>query len=83
MKIISLFWGILSLIGMIVGFIPCLGAYNWINIPFASIGLIFSIIAIVNSRPDESKGSATAGLIMCAAAMIFGLIRLSLGGGIF
>jgi hypothetical protein len=83
MKFLSLIWGILALIGMIIGFIPCFGAYNWINIPFAAVGLILSIIAIVNSRPDESKGSATAGLILCAAAMIFGLIRLSLGGGIF
>jgi hypothetical protein len=83
MKFLSLIWGILALIGMIIGFIPCFGAYNWINIPFAAVGLILSIIAIVNSRPDESKGSATAGLILCAAAMIFGLIRLLLGGGVF
>lgn len=83
MQILSLIWGILSIIGMLVGFIPCLGAYNWINIPFAVIGFIFSIISLVNADPGESKSSGTAGLIMCSAAMVFGLIRLTLGGGIF
>jgi len=82
MKIISLFWGILSVIGMLIGFIPCLGAYNWINIPFASVGLIISIIAAINSDPNESKSSAIAGILMCGFAVIFGIIRLTLGGGI-
>ncbi len=83
MQILSLFWGILSIIGMLIGFIPCLGAYNWINIPFAAIGFILSIISIVNAGPGESKSTGTAGLIMCAGAMIFGLIRLTIGGGVF
>ncbi len=83
MQFISLIWGIISIAGMLVGFIPCLGAYNWINIPFAAVGLIISIISIVNAKPGESKGSGTAGLIMCLGALIFGAIRLAMGGGIF
>lgn len=82
MQILSLIWGILAILGMLIGFIPCLGAYNWINIPFAALGLIFSIIAVVNANPGESKSSGTAGLIMCASAVIFGVFRLMLGGGI-
>jgi len=83
MQFISLIWGILAVVGMLIGFIPCLGAYNWINIPFAAIGLIISIISVVNANPGESKNSGTSGIVMCAAALIFGVIRLSLGGGIF
>ncbi|HMQ68177.1 MAG TPA: hypothetical protein PKA90_04055 [Ignavibacteria bacterium] len=82
MQIISLIWGILAILGMLIGFIPCLGAYNWLNIPFAAIGLIISIIAVVNEKPGESKSSGTAGIIMCASAIIFGVFRLMLGGGI-
>lgn len=82
MQILSLIWGIFSILGMLVGFIPCLGAYNWINIPFAALGLVFSIIAVVNEKPGESKSSGTAGLIMCASAIIFGVFRLMLGGGV-
>lgn len=83
MQFISLLWGILAVVGMLIGFIPCFGAYNWINIPFAAVGLIISIISVVNSNPGESKNSGTAGIVMCAAALIFGGIRLSMGGGIF
>ncbi|HMS65174.1 MAG TPA: hypothetical protein PKD83_07970 [Ignavibacteria bacterium] len=82
MQIISLIWGILAVIGMLIGFIPCLGAYNWINIPFAAVGLIISIIAAINADPLDSKSSATAGIVMCGFAVVFGIIRLMLGGGL-
>lgn len=82
LKIISLIWGILAVLGMILGFIPCLGAYNWINIPFAGVGLIVGIIAAVNSDEQSSNKAAISGIVMCAAAIIFGAIRLIIGGGV-
>lgn len=71
MKIIGLILGILAALGMLLAFIPLLGWLNWINIPFAIVGLIFSAIS-------KSKG----GTVLCAVAVIFGMIRLALGGGI-
>ncbi|RZK56066.1 MAG: hypothetical protein EOO87_06335 [Pedobacter sp.] len=82
MKTASLVMGILSIVGMLFGFIPCLGAFNWLNIPFAVIGLIISIIALNQKIPGQSNGNATAGLVMCAIAVVFGLLRLILGGGV-
>jgi len=81
MQILSLVWGILAILGMFVGFLPCLGALNWINIPFAVVGLIISVIALATTR-DPRKGAAVAGLILCAIAVFLGGIRLILGGGI-
>lgn len=81
MKTASLIMGILSIFGMFLGFIPCLGAFNWINIPFAILGLIISILAYTRND-NESKGNAKAGIALCAIAMIFGLVRLMLGGGV-
>ncbi len=80
MQILSLIWGILALLSMLVAFIPCLGALNWIIIPFSGIGLIISIIAIATAK--ERKGLAIAGIIGCAIAIIFGIIRLIAGGGL-
>ena len=34
---ITLAWGILAICGMFIGFIPCLGSLNWLNIPFADL----------------------------------------------
>jgi hypothetical protein len=82
MKTASLVFGIFSILIMIVGFFPCLGALNWINIPIAGIGLIISIIALTQNIEGESNGKAVGGIIMCGIAMIFGLIRLLMGGGI-
>jgi hypothetical protein len=71
MKIIGLILGILSALGMLLAFIPLLGWLNWINIPFAIIGLIIS--ALVKSN---------GGMVLCGIAIILGMLRLMLGGGV-
>ena len=81
MQVLSLVWGILAIVGMLFGFLPCFGALNWLNIPFAIIGLIISIIALTTA-PACKKASAVAGIVCCGLAMLFGLIRLILGGGV-
>lgn len=85
MRTASLVLGILALIGMCVGFLPCFGALNWINIPFAVIGLIISIVALkrMPEVPESGpKNYAIAGTVMCSIAVVFGLLRLVLGGGV-
>jgi len=81
MQVASLVLGILAAIGMLVGFFPCFGAFNWINIPFSVIGLIVSVIALATAG-DTPKGGSIAGLVCCICALIFGIIRLILGGGV-
>jgi hypothetical protein len=71
MKTFGLILGILAALGMLLAFIPLLGWLNWINIPFAILGLIISAI-----------GKSNGGMVLCGIAVIFGLIRLILGGGI-
>ncbi len=82
MKTASLIIGIIAISGMFIAFIPCLGALNWLNIPLSIFGLLLGIIAMAQSKDNEPKGSAIAGIILCAVSMIFGLLRLILGGGI-
>lgn len=82
MQTLSLIWGILAIIGLIVGFFPCLGSLNWVNVPFSVIGLIISVIALSNTK-EESKGAAIAGVVCCGVATLFGIIRLVAGGGVF
>ena len=81
MTTLSLVWGILSMVGMMVGFLPCLGSLNWLNIPFSVIGLIISIVALTQAPPDK-KGGAVAGTVLCAIAIVIGMARLIAGGGV-
>ena len=81
MQTFSMIWGILALIGMGVAFFPCLGSLNWLNIPFSATGLVVSLIAYAKASPDK-KGTAMAGIVMCAVAAALGFLRLQLGGGI-
>ena len=78
MGAISLIIGILVGIGLAIGFIPCLGWFNWLNIPLAIIGLIFGIVAMT-----QGDGKGIAGFVICAIVIVLGLVRLVLGGGIF
>ena len=82
MRTASLIMGILAICGMLFGFIPCLGAFNWINIPFAIVGLVIGIIAYTK-QDGLPNGNVIAGIVMCGMAVFFGLFRLMLGGGIF
>jgi len=82
MQILSVIWGILAILGMAVGFMPCFGSLNWVNIPFAILGLLISVIAVVVAK-GQGKVAAIAGLIMCGIAAVFGLVRLIAGGGVF
>jgi hypothetical protein len=79
MGIAAIILGILSFIGMIVAFFPCLGSLNWLNIPFAVIGLVISIIATVT---EKEKAKGTIGIVLCGIAILLGTIRLILGWGI-
>ena len=70
---------IIAVIGLLIGLIPFLGALNWINIPFALVGLILSIVGTSNKI---NQGLGITGIVLCAIVIFVGVIRLFLGGGI-
>lgn len=81
MGLLSLLWGLVSIMWMIIAFIPLLGWGNWFMIPFAGLGAILAGVAFAMTAP-ANRGRAKAGLILNAIALIVGVIRLQMGGGI-
>jgi len=71
MKLIGRIFAIITVVLMLVAFIPLLGWLNWLVIPFAIVGLLFSVI-----------GKSTGGTVICCVAIVLGMLRLMLGGGI-
>ena len=82
MQALSLAWGVLALLGFAVAFIPCLGALNYLNIPFAVVGLVFSIVAFGRGVPGARTGSVV-GIVLCLIAVLIGAKRLAWGAFIF
>ncbi len=82
MQVLSLIWGVLAGMVAAVAFLPCLGALNWLVIPFAGLGFIFSTVALVAAKKDRPRGGSIGGVILCGVVTIFGIIRLVLGGGV-
>ena len=81
MGLISVLWGIVAMLWMMLAFIPLLGWGNWFMIPFAVVGAILGAIGIAITAP-QNRGRAKAGLILNVVAIVVGAMRLSLGGGI-
>ncbi|MCD7099032.1 hypothetical protein [Stenotrophomonas sp. MMGLT7] len=81
MGLISLLWGIFALVWLVFAFIPLLGWGNWFLIPFAVVGAIIAAIGILFTAPGN-RGRAKTGLVLNVVAIVVGVIRLSLGGGV-
>ena len=81
MGLISLLWGIVSIVWMVLALIPLLGWGNWFLIPFAAVGAIIGAIGIAITSPGN-RGRAKAGLVLNGIAIIVGIVRLNLGAGI-
>jgi len=92
MKQASLIIGIFAIVGMCIGFIPCLGWFNWFNIPLAIVGIILGALAYNEQRNIEYRyddpmirrnNDVPIGLILCSVAFVFGAFRLVIGLGVF
>ncbi|WAT16492.1 hypothetical protein [Xanthomonas fragariae] len=78
---ISLLWGIVALLWMVLAFIPFLGWGNWLLIPFAAVGAAIAAIAVLLTSAGK-RGRAKTGLLLNGLVIVVGVIRLSLGGGV-
>lgn len=81
MGLISLIWGIVALLWMLLAFIPLLGWGNWFLIPFATVGAIIAAIGLLFTHAGK-HGRARTGLVLNGIVIVVGVVRLSLGGGI-
>ncbi len=78
MSIVGFITGLAAVLVSLLTIMPFLVWINWINIPLAIIGLAFSLIGAFYST---SRGVSIAGIIICCAVIIFGVLRLKACGG--
>ncbi|GAB3736816.1 hypothetical protein GCM10028862_21700 [Luteimonas pelagia] len=81
MGLISLVWGVVAMLWMVIALIPLLGWGNWFLIPFAAVGAVIAAIGIALSRPGH-RGRAKTGLVLNGIVILVAIARLSLGGGV-
>jgi len=78
MSVIGFIFGILSILVLLITVVPFLGWINWLNLPFAFLGLIFSLIGVTATK---NKGLGVAGTVICCIVIILGILRLKACGG--
>ena len=72
LNLASILIGIVTLIGVVIAFIPLLGWLNWFVLPIAVVGLALG-----------AASSSNAGRNLCIVVVVIGVLRLMLGGGLF
>ena len=80
MGLISLLWGVVAMLWMLLALIPLLGWGNWFLIPFAAVGALIAAIGIALTSPGK-RGRAKAGLVLNGIVILVAIVRLNLGGG--
>jgi hypothetical protein len=81
MGLISVLWGIVAMLWMLLALVPLLGWGNWFLIPFAAVGAIIAALGIVFSSSGR-RGRAKAGLLLNTLVILVAIVRLNLGGGL-
>jgi len=71
LNLVSILIGLVALVLTAIAFIPLLGWANWFIIPVAVVGLAIGVL-----------GRGKAGRNLNLVAIIIGVLRLMLGGGI-
>lgn len=70
-NILSILIGLVALVVGLVGLVPLLGWLNWLALPIAIVGAALGVLS------DQNAGRNLNILVL-----IFGAVRLSIGGGI-
>lgn len=71
LNILSILIGLASLIFVIPGVLPVLGALNWLALPIILVGIVIGMLS-----------SSNTGRNLNIVLLVIAVVRLSLGGGI-
>ena len=71
-NLLSILFGLVSLVIVIPATIPLLGWANWLALPLIAIGLVLGQLS-----------SSRGGRNFCLVVLLIAAVRLTLGGGIF
>jgi hypothetical protein len=74
---LTLTWGILAIVFMVLSFIPCLDCLEWPSILFASIGVAFCGIGLAKAKGSDRMAPAI-GIGCCAFAVLLLIIHMSM-----
>ena len=72
LNLLSILFGIVSLVVVIPATIPLLGWANWLALPLIAVGVVLGQLS-----------SSNGGRNFCLVVLLIAAVRLTLGGGIF
>ena len=80
MGLISVLWGIVAMMWMVIALIPVIGITNWLLIPFAAVGAVIAALGIALGTAGK-RGRAKTGLVLNGIVIVVATLRLGMFGG--
>ncbi|MGI2335540.1 MAG: hypothetical protein ACRKGH_02720 [Dehalogenimonas sp.] len=74
MAIASIIIGVISIIAMLIAFLPFLGFLHWFVVPLSVIGFFLGLTVWSHKRKSTL---ALIGMVFCGLAVILGTIKLA------
>ncbi len=81
MPLLTLVWGVLAYVAMVIGLVSAMRGLNWFTVPFAGLGIVLSLAALAAWR-RRRDATPVAALVCNLIALVIGLLRLWGGAGI-
>lgn len=87
MKIAALLSMILAAVGVGIAFVPCLGCFNWLAVPFCLAPFVLGIVGLVIDKdPATGRSVNTNVYLACILVAVvlggIGAFRCFWGGGV-
>ena len=87
MKIASIVTLILAFFGVVLGFVPCFGWFNWLGAPFCALPVVLGLIGLIADKDKETGQAPNMGVHLAAVigGVLLGVVavvRCVAGGGL-
>ncbi len=80
MPTLSLVWGVIAFLGLIVTLLPPLQPLNWIILPFSGLAVLLNLYVILAPKFRRDP-LGIAGLVAGGVAFIVAIIRVTINPG--
>ncbi len=80
MPSVTVAWGVVAFLAMLVTLLPPLQPLNWVVLPLAGLGVLVNIFVLVR-RPSRGHPLGIAGLTAAGVALIISILRATINPG--
>jgi hypothetical protein len=80
MPALSVVWGVVAFLAMLITLLPPLQPLNWVVLPLAALGVLLNLLVVIR-RPSRGHPLGLAGLTAAGVALVISIVRATINPG--